>query len=165
MKELLIVRHGKSDWSDEELEDVDRPLKLRGVNDVYNMAKKLANKNIIPEYVISSPANRALNTAIIFMRVLNIPYKNITISNYLYFSPINEILKEIYKINNNVSSIMLFGHNPTFTNFANIFVKNQIDNIPTSGVVVLHFNVKKWDAIDKNNLCEEYFDFPKKNNI
>jgi len=162
MKKLLIVRHGKSDWSEEELEDIDRPLKLRGVNNAYNMANRLLNKKIIPEYVISSPANRALHTAVIFMSVINIPYKQITISNKLYFSSINAILEEIYKTDNNISSIMLFGHNPTFTNFANSFMNNQIDNIPTSGVVILHFNVEKWKAINTNNLCEEYFDYPKK---
>ncbi|MFC2137121.1 histidine phosphatase family protein [Bacteroidota bacterium] len=165
MKKLLIVRHGKSDWSQEELEDIDRPLKLRGINNAYNMANRLANQNIIPEYIISSPANRALHTAIIFMRVLNISLDKITINKNLYFSSIDEILKEIHSIENEVSSIMLFGHNPTFTNFANKFIKNQIDNIPTSGVVILDFNVKKWDSINRNNLSDEYFDYPKNINI
>ena len=56
---------------------------------------------------------------------------------------------------------MIFGHNPTFTNFANKFVKNQIDNIPTSGVVILKFNTDNWSNINGNNLINEIFDYPK----
>lgn len=30
MKKLFLIRHGKSDWSNENLEDFDRPLNARG---------------------------------------------------------------------------------------------------------------------------------------
>ncbi len=160
MKTLIIVRHGKSDWSN-DVDDIDRPLKNRGVNDAYTMANRLANMNIIPEMIISSPATRALSTAIIFAREMKIHTSKININETLYFSGIDEILNEIYIIDNKVSSIMIFGHNPTFTNFANKFVKNQIDNIPTSGVVILKFDADNWSNINKKNLKDEIFDYPK----
>ena len=57
---------------------------------------------------------------------------------------------------------MIFGHNPEFTNLANIFVKNTIDNISTAGIVSLVFDIDNWKDISKKKLVSELFDFPKK---
>ena len=85
-KKLVIVRHGKSDWSHEDRSDVDRPLKDRGVRDAYKMSQRLLQQNIQPELVVSSPANRALHTAVIFCRELEIPLKNLLIDESFYIS-------------------------------------------------------------------------------
>ena len=161
MKTLIIVRHGKSDWSYEELADIDRPLKPRGVNDAYNMAGRLKSKNIIPDLIITSPANRALYTSIIFAREIGVSLNQIEINESLYFSYESDILQIIKNVNDTISTLMIFGHNPTFTNFANEFVKNQIDNIPTSGIVLLKFNIENWKQIAKDKLEEEFLDYPK----
>ncbi|MBN2520396.1 MAG: hypothetical protein JXB17_07830 [Bacteroidales bacterium] len=161
MKTIIIVRHSKSCWDFNDLADIDRPVKPDRISDAYKMAGKLSQKKIIPELIISSPAIRALHTATIFTRELKIPASAIKINETLYFSDEDEILHEIYKIDDTISSVMIFGHNPTFTNFANIFVKKQIDNIPTSGFVLIKFDVKHWNEINKTNRVEEYFDYPK----
>ena len=66
MKTLTIVRHGKSDWSNYDLADYDRPLKARGFNDAYQMALRFKETGNLPQVFITSPANRALYTSIIF---------------------------------------------------------------------------------------------------
>ena len=66
MKTLYIVRHAKSSWDYEGIEDIDRPLKKRGIHDAHLVSKFLAAKINKPDVFISSSANRALHTAVIF---------------------------------------------------------------------------------------------------
>ena len=80
MKTLYLIRHAKSDRSIGELSDIDRPLNQRGYNDAHKMSLILKDKKIIPDLIISSPAIRALSTALIFCRNLNIDPKTIEIN-------------------------------------------------------------------------------------
>ena len=162
-KTLFIVRHGKSSWDFADIDDIDRPLLERGISNAYEMSNRLKIKNLIPDCIVSSPANRALHTANIFARELEVPYNNFYINKNLYFDYEEKILDFIKNTDDKVGSLMIFGHNPTFTNFANKFVKNCIDNIPTAGIVILQFSCERWKEISKDNLKAEFFDFPKKN--
>ena len=67
-RKLFIIRHGKSSWDHPGLDDIDRPLAERGILNSEEMAKRLSNKGLIPELLVSSPASRALNTALIMAR-------------------------------------------------------------------------------------------------
>ena len=68
MKQVLLVRHAKSDWSTPSLGDFDRPLNDRGKRDAPVMAQRLVEKKIAIEAFISSPAKRAKRTAVIFAK-------------------------------------------------------------------------------------------------
>ncbi len=83
-KELYIVRHGKSTQDYGNVSDIDRPLKERGVNDGYAMAKRLLSKNKIPELILTSPAVRALHSATIFARTFNSPFEKIVLNKDIY---------------------------------------------------------------------------------
>jgi phosphohistidine phosphatase len=62
MKKLIIVRHAKSSWDNPDLDDFDRPLNKRGLKDAPRMGKRLKEKHITPDIMLSSPAERALAT-------------------------------------------------------------------------------------------------------
>jgi len=115
-KKLFIVRHGKSDWGAPDMPDIDRPLKPRGVRDAYKMAKLLKQKKEQVDFIISSPATRAIHTAIIFSRVLQIPEKNILIEYGLYMADSVSIKEYCHKISDEYNGVMIVGHNPGFTN-------------------------------------------------
>ncbi len=161
-KKLVIVRHGKSDWSREDRSDVDRPLKDRGVRDAYEMSQRLLQQNIQPELVASSPANRALHTAVIFCREMEIPLKNLLVDESFYISYEEKVFETLQQFDNKVNSLMIFGHNPTFTSLANLFVSDEIENIPTCGIVILNFKIKDWQEIAGKTLESYVFDYPKK---
>jgi len=161
-KTLHIVRHAKSSWEYENISDIDRPLKLKGIKNAYEMARRMKLRNELPDLIIASPANRAFHTAAIFTRVFELMFKNLIIDENLYTSDEETILNLIRGTDNSVSSLMIFGHNPDFTNFANIYVKNAILNIPTSGIVTFIFDIDSWENIHRNKLVSEKFDFPKK---
>jgi len=164
-KKIFIVRHGKSDWGTPDMPDIDRPLKPRGVRDAYKMAKLLKKKKEQVDFIISSPATRAIHTAIIFSRVLQIPEKNILIEYGLYMADSVSIKEYCHKISDEYNGVMIVGHNPGFTNFANKFTPSEINNVPTSGLVILDFDCNSWKDINPGVLKNHFFDYPKKNRI
>jgi len=84
MKTLYIVRHAKSSWEYEGIEDIDRPLKRRGIKDAHLMSKFLSKEIDRPDVFVSSSANRALHTALIFCENFEYPLSNIKIKgNYI----------------------------------------------------------------------------------
>lgn len=162
MKELHIVRHGKSSWDYENISDEDRPLAIRGIKNTYDMAQRLVSKSYTPELLITSPANRALYTAVIFSKVMGIPFSSLVIDERLYMAYEEEIIDLLHEVDDTISSLMIFGHNPSFTGVANEFVKKHISNMPTAAVVTLKFETDKWNKIEPSNLVFEQFNYPKK---
>jgi len=161
-KQLYIVRHAKSSWDYEDINDIDRPLCTRGIKDATTMAGRLKSRGQIPSLMISSPACRALHTATIFAKVLKFPCEQMIIVEKFYQGGIHEILNILEKVDEQNSSVMIFGHNPDFTMLANHFLKYPVDNVPTAGVVALNFSSGIWKDIKKLKPESEYFDFPKK---
>ncbi len=77
MKQLIIMRHGKSSWAEAGLSDFDRPLKSRGISDAGNVARELVKRKIFPDMIISSPAKRAKSTALVVAKGLEYPVENV----------------------------------------------------------------------------------------
>lgn len=161
MKTLYLIRHAKSDWSIDHLSDIDRPLNERGYNDAHKMSLSLKEKKIIPDLIISSPAVRAISTALIFSRALNYDPKSILINKNLYDTPVKEYLATISKIDSKHQIVFLFGHNPTITNSANALTNALAEEMPTCAIVGIHSEVKDWDAFSKNINALTLFDIPK----
>ncbi|MCF8335250.1 MAG: histidine phosphatase family protein [Bacteroidales bacterium] len=161
-KQLFIVRHGKSSWKYESIDDIDRHLKEKGIHDAYKMAKRMKDKNIKPGLIISSPAARAYHTASIFARTLDYSPEDITIRSHFYPGKDNEIIDTIKELDDNVDSVMIFGHNPAFTDVANHFLSEQLDKLPTSGVAIISFNASSLKDIEKENVDQVEIDYPKK---
>ncbi len=162
IKTLHIVRHGKSSWDFENISDIDRPLSPRGINNAYMMAKKLSERKTKPDLFITSPANRALYTTIIFARVLKFPYEKIRISESIYMGYTDNLIELIQKQDKSVSTILIFGHNPTFTALANQLMDHNLDNIPTSGIVSLDFEIETWEQLSTKPPKNYFFDYPKR---
>jgi phosphohistidine phosphatase len=161
MKTLYIVRHAKSDKDNADLEDIDRPLNARGYADAHMMGQRLKEANEIPELLISSPAVRALSTALIFARKLDHDPKKIILENSLYETGIKEYMKVINETDNSFSSIMIFGHNSTITSLVNSLTEPFTENVPTSGVIAIAFAVNNWNEIVSDSGKLALYDFPK----
>ena len=161
-KTLHIVRHAKSTWDYESITDADRPLKLKGIKNAYEMARRMKIRNSLPEFIISSPANRALHTAVIFARVIELPFSKLKIDSALYCSDPSGILDLVKSTDNAVKSVMIFGHNPDLTYLASQLTNDNTLEMPTSGIVSVTFSVNNWSEIGKDSVIAVNFDFPKK---
>ncbi|MBW8050762.1 MAG: histidine phosphatase family protein [Cytophagales bacterium] len=161
-KTLYIARHAKSSWTDPDLSDFERPLKKRGEKDAPMMGKILASKGVKPELIISSPAKRAITTAHILAKEIKYPIDKIVTNEEIYMASVSDLRDIIEQLNDSLKSVMLVGHNPGFTSLANYLTKHYFDNVPTTGVVAIGFDVSGWNKIKKNSGKVIFFEYPKK---
>ncbi len=162
MKSVIFVRHAKSSWDNPDLSDFDRPLNKRGLKDAPFMAQVLAQMNIKPDKIISSPAIRALTTARHFAEKLDYPINDISTHNDIYEKGANAIINIITNLDNNLNCIMLFGHNPDLHHLVTYLSDLTIDNLPTCGIVCIDFNVASWSDIKNSKGVIRFFEYPKK---
>lgn len=158
MKILVLIRHAKSDWGYEFLKDIDRPLNERGYRDAYTQSKWYKEHFPIPDLILSSPAIRAISTALIFARTLQYNEQQIRIQHGIYEASTDDFLQNIQQLPDTIDTAMFFGHNPTITSLFNLLSTDIfIDNIPTCGIMKLEFDAKYWKEIkEKTALKAEY---------
>lgn len=148
MKNLILVRHAKSNW-DMPMKDIDRPLDQRGCKDAHLVSSNI-QKYIPKKFIVwSSSAKRASDTAVIFAQNILYPIENIVFKDDLYTFDENQLEDIVKSCTNTFDSVILFGHNAAITNFVNKFGDIFIDNVPTSGFVSLQFETDKWEEINK----------------
>jgi phosphohistidine phosphatase len=165
MKKLYIIRHAKSNWDNPDLDDCDRPLNKRGQKDAPRMGKRLKEKGITPDIMLSSPAERALATCLAIAKVLEFDKTKIKTERKLYHASEEGILSIIQNLKDSPRDseevVLLFGHNPGLTEFANSLLNQTIDNIPTCGIVAAELPVKRWQDVSFGCGKMDFFDFPK----
>jgi phosphohistidine phosphatase len=165
MKTLYVVRHAKSSWDDPNLDDFERPLNKRGEADAPKMAKRLKEKEIHPELMLTSPAVRANVTCRKIGAIIQYPDSGIKTEKKLYHADWETILFVVQSLPDKLNSVMLFGHNPGLTDFVNeIGKKIDIDNIPTCGIVSLKFKIQSWKEMSAESGDLLFFDYPKSKN-
>lgn len=151
MKELILVRHAKSDWANESVKDIDRHLNDRGYADAYQLSQWYKSEFSLPDLMVSSPATRAMNTAYIFARTFRMPEAQIMVHGDLYESTLQEYLKVISGIDKKISRLMMFGHNPAITNLTNELNKDlMFENVPTCGIIKIGFPYDSWKEVVEN---------------
>ena len=142
MKRLILVRHGKSSW-ETNLPDRQRPLKSRGKTDGILISKAYKESYKNPELVLTSDAVRANTTANIFKATLEIPDDKFIVDPKLYTFDEREL--------------MVFGHNNALTFLANDIGSEYIDNIPSTGLVIIDFKVERWTQIKEGQTIKTLF--------
>ena len=158
MKRLIFVRHGKAEDESPEISDFERSLTLKGKAVSRLMAQKLREKIKHPGTILTSPAFRALETALIFAGEYGINAENVIMSSRIYNKMNLQNLPSILSAVNEESEVVtLFGHNPSFTQLANNLSREGCEFLPKSGVVCISFNVMTWSDIARNSGTIEYF--------
>lgn len=159
MKTIYIVRHAKSSWEYEGIDDIDRPLKKRGIKDAYLIADVLNQTIIRPDAFISSCATRALHTGVIFSNVFKFPMANLKISKSLYSFSDGYLVKTIKALDDDYDSAIVFSHDHGINTFVNEFGNEPIAHVPTCGVIGIQFDTKHWKSIKKGKTVVK--EFPK----
>jgi len=163
MKKLIFVRHGKAEDPAAGISDFERSLTLKGKIISRLIAKKLREKEKSQVTIISSPAFRALETALIFAEEFEIEPESIVINSDIYFKMnirhLAEILTQAGEKNN---TVMLVGHNPSFTEMTNSLCNEGCDFMPKSGAIGLSFDIKSWHEIRQKKGRREFYLKPEK---
>ncbi|MBN1556802.1 MAG: histidine phosphatase family protein [Lentisphaerae bacterium] len=163
MKTLILVRHAKSSWKEPAQPDRERPLNARGRRDAPEMGRRLAQRGLNPDRLISSPAVRAWVTAQTVAGALGYNPAAIHAEEALYGAGLDTWLDMLRRLNDAWSTVMLFGHNPGLTEAARRLSGRPIENVPTCGVVMLRYETAHWrDAAGGLQPTEVILDTPKR---
>lgn len=161
MRTLFLIRHAKSSWDNPGIRDFSRPLNERGMHDAPSMAKMLAKRGVKPDLIVSSPAKRALTTALFFAEAFGLPGEQVQKEQDIYEAMPLDILRIISGLPDEAHTVLLFGHNPTFTEVANNFTEDFIDNVPTCGIVQIETKAERWQEMYEANSRVVACFFPK----
>ena len=142
MKQIYFIRHAKSDWSNPQLNDHERPLNKRGMKDAPLMAEIMQKSGISPDAIFSSTAKRAFTTAEIFFRYF--PKAHLVAVPELYHA--NEITLQdfITYTDNKYNTIFIIAHNPGLNFFCSFYPEFSLPNIPTTGVIGIEADIDNW---------------------
>jgi phosphohistidine phosphatase len=158
MKTLILVRHGKAEDPVSGISDYERSLTVRGKIISAIMAQKLNERELSSVVIITSPAFRAIETALIFADELEVdPGKiilNMSIYNKMNLRNLPEIISQA---GDKCDTIILFGHNPSFTEIANSLAIEGCDFVPKSAAAGISFRIKTWSEIKQKSGKLEFF--------
>tara|TARA_R110000868_G_scaffold259361_6_gene517355 strand:- start:2074 stop:2589 length:516 start_codon:yes stop_codon:yes gene_type:complete len=164
MKYILLLRHAKSSWTDENLDDYDRPLASRGIKDAPRMGKYLKKISYKPEHVVSSPAQRAKETSLLCLEAMKQDTGIIKWDEGLYFDSSRKYVEAIQQTPEKVERMMIVGHNPLMESTATVLSGGKdrtAFRIPTAGLICLESYAVRWQDIKPGTCQVKWMMIPK----
>lgn len=159
MKQIVLVRHATA--VKKAPTDFDRGLKKAGRKEARDMSKRLKDMEVKPSLMVSSPADRALETAKIFAKALGYATKKISKRDELYPDPSpKSFLSLIEGLDDKANSVVIFGHDPSLSGFARLLLPDFDTALPKCGVLAVKVEVDSWAKVPKAKCEKEYFVFP-----
>lgn len=161
MRLLTLVRHAKSSWDDPSLSDFERPLNERGRRDAPLMADQVARLIGKPDRIVTSPALRAITTARTFAISLNIDTDALNVQPRIYEASLATLLTLTGRLDDDDRHVMMFGHNPGFSELAHHLARCEFDDLPTCGVVQIELAIEHWATVDERSGRVRHYLSPK----
>jgi phosphohistidine phosphatase len=152
VRTVFLLRHGKSNWSDATLDDIDRPLAPRGERASRRIAKYMRRKKIRPELVLCSTSVRTRQTLESIQPALG-KSRRVELLPDLYAASERELLERLQALPESVSSVMLVGHNPGLHDLALALASRgeelpQLEaKFPTGALATLVVGSESWSAL------------------
>jgi len=143
MKTLLALRHAKSSWDDEALDDHERPLNKRGRRDGPRMGELVREHRLTPDLIISSDAVRAQMTAVAVAEAARYA-GDILVDRLLYLANPEDILAVLRTVREtNAETVMIVGHNPGLEELVAQLTGEQ-QNLPTAALAQIVLPIDQW---------------------
>lgn len=151
MKSLIVLRHGKAE-NPGGVADFDRSLAGRGTRDAVRVGEVLVERDLMPDLIVTSTANRAASTAQLMAEGCNYSGEIVPAAD-LYLPTQTDILSTIRDIPEQHSRVVIVGHNPGFGVFSMKF-GNDVDQFPTCAWAHISFDVEYWGEITETSKSE-----------
>ncbi len=142
MKTLMLLRHAKSSWNNASLNDHDRPLNARGLNDAPRMGRLLYSEDLVPDVIYSSTAKRAADTAGSVALAAGFE-GDIHYTRDLYHADPDAYMEVARSLNDTVNSVLMVGHNPGLEELV-AELSGHAEPLPTAALAVFSLNVAEW---------------------
>jgi phosphohistidine phosphatase len=157
MKEIWFMRHAKSDWSNPDLVDFDRPLNKRGRRDASLMGEWIRENGRLPQLIVSSPAVRAKLTIKALLESIG-STDQIQWWDELYPGDIEATLKKIRALSSQIDHLLIVGHNPHLEELVSFLVADGHLRLrlPTASIALLQAILRsgsdRWDEFQSAHL-------------
>lgn len=145
MKTLFILRHAKSSWDNADSADFDRPLNRRGLESAPLVGETIRKNNFQIDLIISSPAKRAEQTAMLVKEAARINTA-VRFDERIYEASPHRLLRVAAELDDRIESAMLVGHNPGLEELLRMLTM-EIHPMPTAALAVVDLSIEKWEQI------------------
>jgi phosphohistidine phosphatase len=152
MLSLALLRHAKSSWEAEELDDFDRPLNERGRSAAPIMAKALKSLPFKPQIILCSPAKRTRETLALMEPDLDPTHDNVVFDDQLYLTSPETLLDRLRHVPASTDTVLMIGHNPGLHGLALMLtgkgdaksISRLEDKFPTAALALFTFPETNW---------------------
>lgn len=146
MLNLILFRHGKSDWDAHYASDHERPLASRGKEAAKTMGRLLRRTGQMPELAVSSSAIRARDTLHLASRAGQWPSR-LLIDRRLYGQSADAMLAWLQALRDDAQTLLLVGHEPTWSEFAGRLIGQATLRIPTATMLRVDCQCDDWQEV------------------
>ena len=158
MKNLFLLRHAKSSWSDPRAGDFHRPLSKRGISNAHSLSKFISNHHIIFDLILSSPSERTQGTLdLVIADNTNIKTE---FHESIYHAEVSTLIRLLRAQDNSYKTILVLGQNPGLQLLTEHLTQTDIEKFPTCSFVKLS-NFDSWKDLDANILDLKFFVTPR----
>lgn len=170
MLTLTLLRHAKSSWESASLDDFDRPLNDRGRKAAPLAGRDLVRLKLQPELILCSTAKRTRETLALVLPEFGKPKPEVIFEDELYLAYVTTLLDRVRATDDGPQSVMLVGHNPGLQGLALAMIgagegediATLADKLPTSAIVAIAFDAKRWRDVEPAGGRLLHFVIPKR---
>ncbi|MEX1038691.1 MAG: histidine phosphatase family protein [Acidimicrobiia bacterium] len=145
MLQLVLMRHGKSDWDASYGADHDRPLAERGVRSARLMGRLLTDADRSPDLVVSSTAARAHSTALLASQSGGWDCEIVT-DRSIYGGSTGVVLDAVGRLAGQNRRVLVVGHEPTWSNLVRELVGARVE-MKTASVAGVGLLIDEWSSL------------------
>ena len=160
-RRLTLLRHGKAQSIDACAEDFERALTRRGCIEAQEMAARIVYRDLIPDLILVSPAERAWATAEIIANACELDAKQVLCARELYLTTPEAAWRLLAHRDARLSHIMICGHNPGLSQIASrLGPKPEPRELPTAGIASAVWHNAHWETLQPESAVSCDLDDP-----
>jgi phosphohistidine phosphatase len=155
MKRLTLMRHADARWKDSSVSDLERPLNRRGTSDAEAMARRLAERGLVPQLILASPARRTQQTAEILAREFAAAAPRVLREESLYLAAAGELLKMAQATGPRISHLLIVAHNPGLSELLDVLLPQEPPaELAAAGLCSIGFGCAAWGEIGAREVTD-----------
>jgi phosphohistidine phosphatase len=160
-RRLTLLRHGKAASIDSCVEDFERALTRRGSIEAKEMATRIVYRDLIPDLILVSPAERAWATAEIIASACELDAKQVQCARELYLATPETTWRLVTRRDAALRHVMICGHNPGLSQIASrLGPKPQLRELPTAGIASAVWHNAHWETLQPESAVSCDLDDP-----
>lgn len=162
-RRLTLVRHGQAEWKDGGGTDFDRVLQRRGVAEATGVARRCREQGWIPDLILASSAQRTQQTAQCFMRELDLAPRRLQCLESMYLASAADLLAVARGAGPRIEHLMMVGHNPGLTEFAQLLAPAAgLGIFETGALCTMQLYIADWTALDAGFARDAHYEAPRR---